>query len=161
MFFCPCGAKSICGGGTVRLPPQLYFSACRRKVISPLRGGYIRGKAAGYVFCPCGAKSKCVPRVAAHFYRWDALNQCFTHRYRGGTTPSKCARTAGTPKHFVPKRGQNISHARSAYFTAPKARFHTAVRVAPPYFTAALPQGSAAKAATGAAKAPPAAAIFA
>ena len=33
-------------------------------------------------------------------------------------------------------KGANISHARSAYFTAPKARFHTAATL--PYFTAAL-----------------------
>ena len=31
--------------------------------------------------------------------------------------------------------GANISHARSAYFTAPKARFHTVSRAATPYFT--------------------------
>ena len=48
------------------------------------------------------------------------------------TSLSKCAATRGTPKHFAAKR-QNISHARSAYFTAPQARFHTAAK--PPYFT--------------------------
>ena len=52
---------------------------------------------------------------------------------RGGTTPSKCAATRGTPKHFA--KGRNISHAQSAYFTAPKARFHTAAKL--PYITAA------------------------
>ena len=52
---------------------------------------------------------------------------------RGGTTPSKCAATRGTPKHFA--KGRNISHARSAYFTAPQARFHTAAKL--PYITAA------------------------
>ena len=66
-----------------------------------------------------------MPRVAAHFYRWDALRQRFTHHYCSGTAPSKCVRTAHTPKHFVPK-GQNISPTQSAYFTAAKRRFHTA-----------------------------------
>ena len=50
-----------------------------------------------------------------------------------GTTPSKCAATRGTPKHFA--KGRNISHAQSAYFTAPQARFHTAAKL--PYITAA------------------------
>ena len=53
-----------------------------------------------------------------------------------GNTPSKCVRTAHTHKHFAAKR-QNISHAQSAHFTAPKARFHTVSRHATPYFTAA------------------------
>ena len=48
------------------------------------------------------------------------------------TSLSKCAATRGTPKYFAAKR-QNISHARSAYFTAPQARFHTAAK--PPYIT--------------------------
>ena len=52
---------------------------------------------------------------------------------RGGTTPSRCAATRGTPKHFA--KGRNISHAQSAYFTAPQARFHTAAKL--PYITAA------------------------
>ena len=53
-----------------------------------------------------------------------------------GNTLSKCVRTAHTHKHFAAKR-QNISHAQSAHFTAPKARFHTVSRHATPYFTAA------------------------
>ena len=38
----------------------------------------------------------------------------------------------------ISPRGRNISHARSAYFTAPKARFHTAAKL--PYFTAKPPR---------------------
>ena len=48
------------------------------------------------------------------------------------TSLSKCAATRGTPKYFAAKR-QNISHAQSAYFTAPQALFHTAAK--PPYIT--------------------------
>ena len=36
--------------------------------------------------------------------------------------------------NISPQKGRNISHVRSAYFTAPQARFHTAAL--PPYFTA-------------------------
>ena len=35
----------------------------------------------------------------------------------------------------ISPKGRNISHARSAYFTAPQARFHTAAKL--PYITAA------------------------
>ena len=47
----------------------------------------------------------------------------------------------------ISSKGRNISHARSAYFTAPKARFHTAIyrrislrRSAPPHGTHLYPK---------------------
>ena len=49
--------------------------------------------------------------------------------------PHQNVRARRAHLNICPK-GANISHARSAYFTAPKARFHTAATL--PYFTAAL-----------------------
>ena len=57
------------------------------------------------------------------------------HRIASVSQPNQNVRARRAHLNICLK-GANISHARSAYFTAPKARFHTAATL--PYFTAAL-----------------------
>ena len=101
---------------------------------------YICGIAAGYIapaarlyppfrrvmFFALWAKSKCVRAVRAHLYKGVTQRWIPALGHICGTPPLKCAAMGGTPKYFAPKMGQNISHARSAYFTAAQRRFHAA-----------------------------------
>ena len=64
----PCGATGFgdYNAGAARevaALPRLYFPAFRRKVISRLRRGYIRGYAAGYVLLPYAAKLRSARRA--------------------------------------------------------------------------------------------------
>ena len=56
------------------------------------------------------------------------------HRFAAVALPLQDVPRPAAHLNILPK-GRNISHAQSAYFTAPQARFHTAAKL--PYITAA------------------------
>ena len=122
MFFA-LRAKSICGGGAARLPPQLYFSACRRSYITASRRLYPR-QSRGLCFLPFGQKMN-VCRGSRHIFigGMHSINASLTVTAAALHHQNVPARRAHL--NILSPKGDKIFHTREARISPRRRRDFT------------------------------------